>query len=119
MDTGDRVSTVVTDLGVLEPDPETRELTLTTLHRGATVEEAIEATGWTLRVAETVGETAPPSDGGARRAPEPHGLMRIGAKLPNSGPLAARARDPAARADARGGGLRLALGAPTTSFSRA
>ena len=60
---GDRVSTVVTDLGVLEPDPETRELTLTTLHRGATVEEAVEATGWTLRVAETVGETAPPSDG--------------------------------------------------------
>ena len=60
---GDRVSTVVTDLGVLEPDPETRELTLTTLHRGATVEEAIEATGWTLRVAESVGETARPSDG--------------------------------------------------------
>ncbi len=60
---GDRVSTVVTDLGVLEPDPETRELTLTTLHRGATVEEAIEATGWTLRVADSVGETARPSDG--------------------------------------------------------
>ena len=60
---GDRVSTVVTDLGVLEPDPETRELTLTALHRGATVEEAIEATGWRLRVAENVGETAPPSDG--------------------------------------------------------
>jgi glutaconate CoA-transferase subunit B len=60
---GDRVSTVVTDLGVLEPDPETRELTLTALHRGATVEEAVEATGWPLRVAEAVGETAPPSDG--------------------------------------------------------
>ena len=59
---GDRVSTVVTDLGVLEPDPETRELTLTALHRGATVEEAVDATGWPLRVAETVGETAPPSD---------------------------------------------------------
>jgi glutaconate CoA-transferase subunit B len=60
---GDRVSTVVTDLGVLEPDPETGELTLTTLHRGATVEEAIEATGWTLRVADSVGETARPSEG--------------------------------------------------------
>jgi glutaconate CoA-transferase subunit B len=60
---GDRVSTVVTDLGVLQPDRETRELTLTALHPGATVEEVIEATGWPLRVAETVGETAPPSDG--------------------------------------------------------
>jgi glutaconate CoA-transferase subunit B len=60
---GDRVSTVVTDLGVLEPDPETRELTLTALHRGATVEESVEATAWPLRVAGNLGETAPPSDG--------------------------------------------------------
>ena len=49
---GDRVSTVVTDIGVLEPDPETRELTLAALHPGATVEQAREATGWPLRVAE-------------------------------------------------------------------
>jgi glutaconate CoA-transferase, subunit B len=61
MDTGDRVSTVVTDLGVLEPDSESRQLTLTTRHRGASVEEAVAATGWGLRVVETVGETAPPS----------------------------------------------------------
>jgi glutaconate CoA-transferase subunit B len=59
---GERVSTVVTDLGVLEPDPETRELTLTALHPGATVEDALEATAWPLRIAETVGETAPPRD---------------------------------------------------------
>jgi glutaconate CoA-transferase subunit B len=59
---GDRVSTVVTDLGVLEPDPGTGELTLTTLHRGATVEEAVEATAWPLRVAENLAETAPPTD---------------------------------------------------------
>jgi glutaconate CoA-transferase subunit B len=59
---GDRVSTVVTDLGVLEPDPETRELMLTTLHPGATVEEAVDATAWPLRIAENLGETAPPGD---------------------------------------------------------
>ena len=57
---GDRVSTVVTDLGVLEPDPETRELTLAALHPGATVEQAREATGWPLRVAEALRETEPP-----------------------------------------------------------
>ena len=33
---------VITDHGVLEPDPETNELTLTRLHQGITVEQAIE-----------------------------------------------------------------------------
>lgn len=45
-------SVVITDLGVLRPDPETKELTLVGLHPGATVEEAKEATGWELEVAE-------------------------------------------------------------------
>lgn len=43
---------VVTDLGVLAPDPQTRELTLTQLHPGVTVQQAREATGWDLRTAE-------------------------------------------------------------------
>ena len=59
---GDRVSTVVTDLGVLEPDPATRELTLTRVHPGVTREQAVEATGWPLRVAEELRETEAPSD---------------------------------------------------------
>jgi glutaconate CoA-transferase subunit B len=58
--TGERVSTVVTDLGVLEPDPETRELTLAALHPGATAEEAAAATGWPLAVADVLRETEPP-----------------------------------------------------------
>ena len=41
---------VITDLGVLEPDPETCELTLTALHEGVSVEDARAATGWELRV---------------------------------------------------------------------
>ena len=40
---------VITDLGVLEPDPETCELTLTALHEGVTAEQARAATGWELR----------------------------------------------------------------------
>ena len=51
---GERVSAVITDLGILEPDPETRELVLTQLHSGATVDEAKAATGWPLRVAVEV-----------------------------------------------------------------
>jgi glutaconate CoA-transferase subunit B len=52
---------VITDLGVLEPDPRTRELTLTSLHPGITVERAREATGWELAVAAEVATTAPPT----------------------------------------------------------
>jgi glutaconate CoA-transferase subunit B len=52
---------VITDLGVLEPDPETKELTLTQVHDGVEVDQVLEATGWTLRVADTVTTTAPPT----------------------------------------------------------
>jgi glutaconate CoA-transferase subunit B len=52
---------VITDLGVLEPDPATCELTMTQLHRGVELEQAKAATGWDLRVAEDIGTTDPPS----------------------------------------------------------
>ena len=59
---GERVSAVITDLGILEPDPETRELVLTQLQPGASVEAAREATGWPLRVAHDVAVAEPPTD---------------------------------------------------------
>jgi glutaconate CoA-transferase, subunit B len=59
---GDRVALVVTDLGILEPDSETRELTLTALHPGVGAEQAREATGWQLLVADDLGHTEPPTD---------------------------------------------------------
>nr|MDT0657347.1 CoA-transferase [Micromonospora sp. DSM 115978] len=52
---------VITDLGVLEPDPRTMELTLTQLHPGATVEQARAATGWQLAVADHVTTGQPPT----------------------------------------------------------
>ncbi|HEY7452965.1 MAG TPA: CoA-transferase subunit beta [Thermoleophilaceae bacterium] len=55
-------TTVITDLGVLRPDPETCELTLTEIHPGVTVDEARAACGWDLRVADDVGESDAPSD---------------------------------------------------------
>jgi glutaconate CoA-transferase subunit B len=57
--TGERVRVVVTDLGILEPDD--GELTLTRVHPGVDVEQAREATGWELRVADDVRETEPPT----------------------------------------------------------
>jgi glutaconate CoA-transferase subunit B len=52
---------VITDLGVLEPDPETKELTLTRLHPGASAEAAREATGWDLAVAAEPATTEDPT----------------------------------------------------------
>jgi glutaconate CoA-transferase subunit B len=53
---------VITDHGVLEPDPETNELTLTRLHPGVTVEQARQATGWQLKVADSIKPVDPPTD---------------------------------------------------------
>jgi glutaconate CoA-transferase subunit B len=52
---------VITDLGILEPDPATAELTLTHLHPGVSVEDARAATGWELRVAGDLATTDPPT----------------------------------------------------------
>jgi glutaconate CoA-transferase subunit B len=57
---GDRVSNVVTDLGILEPRD--GELTLTRVHPGVSVEQARGATAWDLRVADDLAETEPPTD---------------------------------------------------------
>ncbi|WP_436970557.1 CoA-transferase subunit beta [Micromonospora avicenniae] len=52
---------VITDLGVLEPDPVSCELTLTRLHPGVTVEQVRAATGWDLAVAERLTTGDPPT----------------------------------------------------------
>lgn len=52
---------VITDLGVLEPDPETAELVLTTLHPGVDVERVRAETGWELVIADELAETPPPT----------------------------------------------------------
>jgi glutaconate CoA-transferase subunit B len=52
---------VITDLGVLRPGPATCELVLTELHPGVTIDDAVAATGWELRVAEHVGITEAPT----------------------------------------------------------
>ena len=54
-------SAVVTDLGVLEPDPESKQLTLTQLHPGVEVDQVREATGWELAVAGKPRATEPPA----------------------------------------------------------
>jgi len=52
---------VITDLGVLRPDPGTAELTLTELHPGVELDQAIAATGWPLKVAADLGRSPAPT----------------------------------------------------------
>jgi glutaconate CoA-transferase subunit B len=52
---------VITDIGVLSVHPATTELYLTALHEGATVEQAREATGWKLKVADDLEILPPPT----------------------------------------------------------
>jgi glutaconate CoA-transferase subunit B len=54
-------TTVITDLGVLEADQNTRELTLTRLHPGVELEQARAATGWELAIAPEPARTDPPT----------------------------------------------------------
>jgi len=55
-------SAVITDLGVLEPDPVTKEMTLTRLHPGVEIDQAREATGWDLKSVDSPTVTEPPTD---------------------------------------------------------
>src|SRR5262245_11902973 len=52
---------VITDLCLLEPDAETRELTVTALHPGVSREQITAATGWPVKFARQVGESALPT----------------------------------------------------------
>jgi glutaconate CoA-transferase, subunit B len=54
-------SVVITDLGVLRPDPVTHELTLIAVHPGVSGEDAVAATGWNLVVGEPLAISEPPT----------------------------------------------------------
>lgn len=53
--------TVITDLGIMEPDPSDNELTLVGIHPGVTVDTILSETAWPLRVAADLIETEPPT----------------------------------------------------------
>jgi len=53
---------VITDLCILRPEPETCELTVTSVHPGIPRELIQRKTGWNLRFSESCEETASPSE---------------------------------------------------------
>jgi glutaconate CoA-transferase subunit B len=52
---------IITDLGILSPNPESRELELASIHPGISVEQAKAACGWPLCIAERLAETPAPT----------------------------------------------------------
>jgi glutaconate CoA-transferase subunit B len=53
---------VVTDLCLMRPNPETKELTVVSLHAGVTRQDIIDATGWPIQFAGVVSITPVPTD---------------------------------------------------------
>lgn len=58
---GSGPTSVVTDLGTYTFDEATGEMTLMTLHPGVTLDDVRANMGWDPRVADDLGETAPPT----------------------------------------------------------
>jgi glutaconate CoA-transferase, subunit B len=59
--TGGGPRLVITDLGVLRPDPSSRELVLAGIYPGVSVEQVRDSTGWELAVSPDLSELAPPA----------------------------------------------------------
>jgi len=53
---------VITDLCVMEPDAESKELTVVAIHPGVTREQIAGATGWAIKFAGQIADTPPPSE---------------------------------------------------------
>lgn len=71
---------VITTLGVLRFDADTREMVLAALHPGITVETVLENTGWPLRVDSRISVTAAPGKTELRmlRRFDPQGFWTAG-----------------------------------------
>ena len=52
---------VITQLGLLRPDPKTKELTLSGIHPGVSIDEVRAATGWELKIAAELATIPPPT----------------------------------------------------------
>jgi glutaconate CoA-transferase subunit B len=60
-DYGQGPTAVITDMGIFRFDEKTREMVLTTLHPGCSVEAVQEQMGWPVCVADDLVETEPPT----------------------------------------------------------
>jgi len=57
---GNGPQAIITDLGILRPDPDNGEFCLAALFAGVSVEDAVAATGWQLKVFPDIQRVPPP-----------------------------------------------------------
>lgn len=53
---------IITDLGILQPHPDSKEFELTAIHPNVTINEVKENTGWNLKISNDLKVTEAPSD---------------------------------------------------------
>jgi glutaconate CoA-transferase, subunit B len=97
--TGGGPRQVITDLGVLRPDPDSCELVLTGIFPGVEVDQVRERTGWELGISPDLAEIAPPAKA------ELAVLRDLLASQPSAGePMAVRPAAAKSSGSAAGGG---------------
>jgi glutaconate CoA-transferase, subunit B len=90
--TGAGPQKIITDLGVLEPDPVSSELVLTAVYPGTRAADVSERTGWDLRVSADLAEVPPPRPGELTAL---RGLLATVPATPDFRPTAASLSRPA------------------------
>jgi glutaconate CoA-transferase subunit B len=60
--TGKGPTKVITDLCIMEPDPTTKELIVTSIHPGVTKEQIIECTGWSIEFSPNLTTSDAPTE---------------------------------------------------------
>ena len=73
---------VITDLGMLKPISDSRELTLVARYEDVTVDKVRAATGWPLAVADTVEVIPPPNEEELRVLRDLHARTRVAHATP-------------------------------------
>ena len=53
---------MITDLCIMQPDAQTKELAAISLHPGVTREQVQANSGWPVRFADSLAETPPPTE---------------------------------------------------------
>ena len=53
---------LITDLCIFEPDPASKEMTVTSIHQGVSRDQIAANTGWAVRFAANLAETPAPTD---------------------------------------------------------
>ncbi|PSL07962.1 CoA-transferase subunit beta [Cecembia rubra] len=58
---GEGPQCIITDMGILRPNPESKEFELTSIHPGISIQEIKDNTGWDLKISENLAVTEVPS----------------------------------------------------------